>query len=473
MEVSAGARPTGWQGAYIPQLKYRNPVPTDDAITPASPHNPGNASPRPSGTTIRDIRLSMSQGQTERQNQSPPKSLMPPSVESYSKTPPRKKSSLFGSLFATKEPTQIALNQVAAQMKAQHGTNRVPNVSMEKMPQHVPKVNAKWDGVPDSVKQREKWEKDRARIANRESMTSSTVRSRSSERRDRPSESRGSHNSVDSQDSRSRSLHSRSRKHESYRPNPHRFYAQSVNSSGDLAAQQRPEDDSRPSSAFSQPPSLKTASSKSLADAGVVPDDIPPPPKVPAHHKRGGSQAKDPHREQSSKAPPVDAVPGQTRSPAVTPREGSPVTPQPQNREFESPVHIAQMRRDELSLASSGPDVLPLPVVKAAAKPNPAFLAGEAQEFQLPNDNEQDDVTHRADSMSAPSRPVALEKRPDSSRDRLGLRANMTVKNGHRWDQDATVYQDRPTSADDHTNAQLKPKKTMSKAFGSFLKREM
>lgn len=483
MEVSTVPPQTGWQGARVPRLKYRNPVPADDAIQSAPPHNLPGQQPatdplRQAGPSIREIRLSMSEGQTQDQHLSPPKSAMPP-ANLTPKTPPRKKSSLFGGLFATKEPTQLALNQVTAQIIAQHGSTsarKVPNVSMEKMPEHVPKVNAKWDGVPDAVKLREKREKDRARAAKRQSMTSSTVRSHSSERASRPSGSRASQHSGHSQDSRARSLHSSSRKHDSYNPNPHRFYAQSVNSSGDLAAQQRPDDESRPSSAYSPPPSVKSASSKSLAD-GVIPDDIPPPPKIPAHHSRVTSQGKHGHRSTPPTAPSADAVPDQTRSPAMTPRDGSPVTPIQQSDEPEAAFHIATTRRDELLLASSGPDVLPLPVStqpKPGTKPNPVFLAGEAQEFQLPDDDKASIRSHGPPiPPRSAERTAGIEKRPDSSRERLGLRANMVVKQDSPWTPGSHVAYERPPSADDRTNAQLKPKSTISKAFGSLLKREM
>lgn len=472
---------SGYQGARVPKLAYRNPVPADDAVHLAPPRDsPGqqtdNDPRRLSGPSIREIRLSMSQGQAEDQNLAQPEFAMPP-IDIAAKAPPKKKSSLFGSLFAVKEPTALAINQVTAQMIAQHGSTsarKVPNVSMEKMPQHVPKVNAKWDGIPDAVKQRDRREKQRARAAKRQSMTSSTVRSHSSERVGRPSGSRASEHSGHSHESRARSLHSSSRKHDSYAPNPHRFYAQSVNSSGDLAAQQRPDDEeSRPSSAYSPPPSLKSSSSKSVAD-GIGSDDIPPPPKIPAH--LAPAMAKDKRRTTSPVAPSADAVPGQTRSPAVTPREGSPVTPIQQNDEHGAGFHIATGRRDEMSLVSSGPDVLPLPgsaLPKTAMKSNAVFLAGEAQEFQLPDD---DGASIRSTPPIPPrsvDRTMGIEKRPDSSRERLGLRASMVVKQDSPWASGPALTYERPPSADDRTNAQLKPRSTISKAFGSLLKREM
>lgn len=460
MEVSSGPRQIGWQGARIPQLKYRNSVPSDDEIQHVDSKSSTETAQQQPGPTIRDIRLSMGQRDPQQgETPSPPRSLKANSLE---KTPSKKKSSLFGNLFSVKEPTQVALNQVAAQIVAQHGSTsarKVPNVSMEKMPEHVPKVNAKWDGVPDAIKQREKREKERARAANRDSLGSAP---RNSEQSGRPSATRGSLHSNGSRDG-SRSQHSNksARGNGSRAPNPHRFYAQSVNSSGDLAAQQRLEDESRPSSAFSLQPSVQSASSKSLVDAAVLPDDIPPPPKVPAHHKQIDSYTKD---------TPSDVVPEQTRSPIATPRETSPVTPPPQGDEFGSNVRIEPPRRDGAPLALSKSNMPPLPEPKPRMRPNHAFLAGEAQEFQVPDDDDQSIQSHHA---HPPNRPADIEKRPASSRDRLGVRANMVTKGDNPWDPGSAAMYERPASANDSTNAQLKPKKTISKTFGSFLKREM
>jgi hypothetical protein len=456
MEIPSGPRQTGWQGAHIPQLKYRNPVPSEDAIEPVSSNSSVETAHRRTGPAIRDIRLSMGPQEPQQgQTPSPPRSLMPPSVENLSKTPSRKKPSLFGNLFTVKEPTQVALNQVTAQIMAQHGSTsakKVPNVSMEKMPEHVPKVNAKWDGVPDAVKQRDRREKERVRTANRESLASSNGKPRSSGQSGRPSETRGSERSNGSRGDGTRS----SRKHDSYAPNPHRFYAQSVNSSGDLAAQQREEDESRPSSACSHQPSVQTSSSKSLADAGLFPDDISPRPKVPAQHKR--------HSTFSKHNTAAVGVPEHERSPEATPREASPITPPQQGTEFGSDVRILPVR------ASSTPDVPTVPKAKMPLNPNHAFLAGEAQEFQLPDD---DDESIQSYSAVPQQRLADVEKRPDSSRDRLGLRANIVVKGDRPWDPKSAAAYERPASANDHTNAQLKPKNTISKAWGSLLKREV
>jgi hypothetical protein len=424
------------------------------------------------GLSIRDIRMAMNQTQ-KKDHYSPPQSLAPSTMSFHAKAAPRKKSSLFGSIFTIKEPTQDALNQVAAQMIAQHGSTsatRVPNVRMEKMPQHVPKVNAKWDGVPEAVKRREKRDKERVRTANRQSLTASTYRSRSSERTDWRTDSRASNISDDSRDSRARSAHSSSRRHELYNPNPHRFYAQSVNSSGDLAAQLRPEEVSEPSSVASPPPSVKSASSKSLTDPGIFQEDIPPPPAIPEEHLRETKYGKQPRKVLSPIAPPADAVPDHTGSPRPTPRDRSPITP----------LHSGNQRNGKgVVLTSAGADVLPLPMITRSgpAVPVPsAFLAGEAREFTLPDDDSDSVRSYCIVQPSSINRLSGVEKRPDSSRDRLGLNSSL-VKDERPWtarhDGRHDGHPQRPASANDHTNAQLKPKSTISRAFGTFLKREL
>ena len=155
--------------------------------------------------------------------------------------PQKKKSSLFGGLFQVKEPTQVALNQVAAQMIAQHGSispTKIPNVRLEKMPEHVPKVNSKWDGIPDSVRQREKREKEAAKALKKDLFSGNGSHSGSSATGDdsrRRLHSRNSSSTTGSFNSRGRSVGSNSNSGRT------RFYAQSVNSSGDLASQQREE----------------------------------------------------------------------------------------------------------------------------------------------------------------------------------------------------------------------------------------
>lgn len=83
-----------------------------------------------------------------------------------------------------KEPSMVALDQVAQQILAQHGSispKSVPLVSSQKMPDHVPKVNSRWDGVPDYIKMREKQEKERTKAGRRTSVNPALSRSRATD----------------------------------------------------------------------------------------------------------------------------------------------------------------------------------------------------------------------------------------------------------------------------------------------------
>nr|POF26047.1 hypothetical protein CFP56_22195 [Quercus suber] len=73
-----------------------------------------------------------------------------------------KKSGVFGFL-SLKEPSTSAWEDYARQQKLQAATTKhgasppvgVSSVSKQKLPDHVPKVNSKWDGLPDKTKKNE------------------------------------------------------------------------------------------------------------------------------------------------------------------------------------------------------------------------------------------------------------------------------------------------------------------------------
>ena len=82
------------------------------------------------------------------------KPLVGPSVET------KKKGSSLLSFFSVKEPSAQAFEDYQKQMrkKAQTSNNRalvagLPGVSSAKLPETVPKVNSKWDGVPESQRE--------------------------------------------------------------------------------------------------------------------------------------------------------------------------------------------------------------------------------------------------------------------------------------------------------------------------------
>ena len=109
-------------------------------------------------------------------------SSRPPSIAPSSLRPIRdvqtlerktnKKQGFFSSLFSVKEPSAQALIDYERQLAKQGslkngriGAAGMPGVSSTRLPEKVPKVNSKWDGVPGSI-EREK----RARDSSRPSM---------------------------------------------------------------------------------------------------------------------------------------------------------------------------------------------------------------------------------------------------------------------------------------------------------------
>ncbi len=81
----------------------------------------------------------------------------PPSKTS---TLPKKRPNFLSSLFGVKEPSAQALQDYQRQLMKQGGGRvtavGMPGVSSAKLPAKVPKVNSKWDGVPQTLKEKEK-----------------------------------------------------------------------------------------------------------------------------------------------------------------------------------------------------------------------------------------------------------------------------------------------------------------------------
>ena len=157
----------------IPKLKYRNPLPAGDQISLSS--QTSQETPRPplqrqTSATSSDVPPSPYRPSFETTASTTSSSLAstPSSTSSSndSKTSKKKKksNSVFGFL-SLKEPSQAALEQFAEQQRKQgngKGTVSPSNSSIKtsgtfaskKLPENVPKVNSKWDGIPDAVKKR-------------------------------------------------------------------------------------------------------------------------------------------------------------------------------------------------------------------------------------------------------------------------------------------------------------------------------
>ncbi|CAK4033434.1 Hypothetical predicted protein [Lecanosticta acicola] len=112
----------------------------------------------------------------------------------------RKSAGVLG-FFTLKEPSTSALEAYAEHEKrkaAQKGSNPVaivmPGVSSQKLPEHVPKVNSKWDGLPEAAHRKSADRKERDDRSKRSSLISLSTTSSDSTRR--PYESLSSKPSV-------------------------------------------------------------------------------------------------------------------------------------------------------------------------------------------------------------------------------------------------------------------------------------
>ncbi|KAJ8107491.1 hypothetical protein OPT61_g8827 [Boeremia exigua] len=159
-------------GPRIPKLKYRNPLPPDQ-ISLSSQISAQEAIPlqRQASAASSDVPSSPYRPSFETTASTTSSSLASaPSSHSSSndsKAAKKKKksNSVFGFL-SLKEPSQVALEQFAEQQRKQgsgKGTTSPSNSSVKtgatiaskRLPDSVPKVNSKWDGVPDAVKKRQ------------------------------------------------------------------------------------------------------------------------------------------------------------------------------------------------------------------------------------------------------------------------------------------------------------------------------
>ena len=103
---------------------------------------------------------------------SPKQSTFTPSVKTTSSTTLKKRSNFLSSLFSAKEPSAQALQEYQRRLMRQGGGQvtpvGMPGVSSAKLPATVPKVNSKWDGVPQTLKEKEK---EKTKDAGRPSMS--------------------------------------------------------------------------------------------------------------------------------------------------------------------------------------------------------------------------------------------------------------------------------------------------------------
>jgi hypothetical protein len=155
----------------MPKLKYRNPLPSDslciiadEASQDTGPHSAYSQDAPATPDSNAPSNISRPSFETTSLTSSSLASISSSNSSSNgSKSSKKKKKggSVLGFL-SLKEPSQVALEQFKEQQRKQNlasGTSTPQsrassNYAGQKLPKSVPKVNSKWDGVPDSVKQR-------------------------------------------------------------------------------------------------------------------------------------------------------------------------------------------------------------------------------------------------------------------------------------------------------------------------------
>ena len=375
-------------------------------------------------------------------------------------TKSKKKPSFLGTLF-TKEPSTDAFLQMQdqtrkqiAQSPGQRSFPSISGVSSVKIPEHVPKVNSKWDGMPRRSKEDsdKKYSRSDSQIS---SPRTSSARSRSanperSKRRPRPHSGCTTSSSHASDGISAKTSHRHQKHVESGEGEP---------VSGNVPSRHRA-NAPRSKSISIRPQPLRSPSGSSLPQiTSFFPNDIPEPPRVPRMYGMYGINGDSERSAQSSteildkkdmpKAGELvfEALTIHVRSPSLTPQVQSPMAPlsvhismQPfggsvAKVDDSSSFPLPDRKMRESIVQPPGSDVLGRPTVRRRASKDSvqAFLAGEARSLRLSEDDQRPRTSQsvsRKDNkwhLFGPGVRVRqdLEARPDSSRSRLGLKASI------------------------------------------------
>lgn len=445
MSIPTSPRTADWQSTRVPKLGYRKALSPDEVekLNAQVRENPPKAS---------------SISRTDSTNSTATRSTAASTIAPL----PKKKGSFFGGLFA-KEPTLTALAQVEADLKAKHGAatpQNVPHVSSRKMPEHVPRVNSKWDGVPEAIKVREREEKQRRRRSHRNSFV--------------PPHSARSHSTDGSS------------------PDAQHDRRHTVRAGSDAGSQGDSWPDADGVIHFRRASTRSTGSEDSQGfrtgkevylhpELQRIPSATDLPEVVPSElsHGRQGystlqrqnvaddtassSRSQTRTTQRNCNTLVGDIIPEHSTSPVNTPRELSPVTPNYLSDQGNS--SDKQTSHQSVAVARSARRT-----AQSKAVPIDAFLAGEARPLQL-DDDEDDDFSERYTDLPLRrySRVIGgsidprVAKESDASRGRRGVRASVLVNTEvSPWD-----YQD-PSMAAPQSPAYANAKSRGPKALALF-----
>lgn len=345
-----------WNSGRVPKLSYRKPLSAEDAAN-LPIRTSLNVKPAPEITPVETFAPPVIL---------PPKSQPAPSFQTQA---PKKKSSLFGGLFA-REPTLVALAEVEAELRVKHGAataERVPHVSSRRMPAHVPRVNSKWDGLPEAVKTRGHEQRSSHRMSQYETYgaanTSPSDLTDQAQNMRRNSELDGN---VELWRGRTAEVAG----------------ADFSYSSASSIISQRSANRVTTSDSFTAP---DAASYTSYPKAQASSKPVRPLDSTTSAHTSSDSSSGFSRSHVGTGEQPF-LVPDHSRSPNTTPRETSPVTPGHNPEMLGLRIH-AVPELDAMQASQSVPSM-----ARSRHKPIDAFLAGEAQPFGIVE--QEDNLDH-------------------------------------------------------------------------------
>lgn len=442
----------------LPKLSYRTKSCDTDSLSSASTGlSQSTASTTPTSPLSSDFYPSSPSRPSEMAFPASPRqsSFAPSSVSSKtSVNPSKKRSNFFSGLFNAKEPSAQALHDYQRQLVKQGGGRAtaagLPGVSSAKLPATVPKVNSKWDGVPQTLKEKEKQQDAARQLTSGLSRQLGSSRSAGSEHRSastaHPSRKRLSRGGVSMQSGSSNNLAE--------------IYGWETNSnhSGssaiDFAMEHRPAT-SRTTSSWSAPPLQKNSS-------------FPPHDPIPLPH----TELSPPSRFGSPNPPTL------SYSPLLTPYDSSPVTPDapspfisltspkaeaiPQEN-IQTTLLDAPGSAEEVIVKSAGVNILGPPAV-AKRKPRSSPHQPSDQrpntsgaEFQFSSILRREAPIQKDTPSPRPAlasyfpatmntlnsdSPANVPARHNSTRERLGLGMNLNSQSAAPWQSPAQATDD-------------------------------
>ncbi|KAL8933023.1 MAG: hypothetical protein Q9216_006561 [Gyalolechia sp. 2 TL-2023] len=374
----------------IPRLTYRN-SPSTASVSANSIITIGTQSSAASISTSATSPLASSFCGSPRSLRSSGSPLSPFSLDGSSDRPetsaclsprsandPKKKSSSFFKFLSVKEPSTQAFEVYQEQMKKRGTTQSgranaigLPGVSSAKLPPTVPKVNSKWDGVPQSPKERPK----------ERSMSEQSLFNSSTSRPLYTSRSTGSNMT-------SSTLSSTSSTRSAPRSNGKLKFDHSNGNLSDIYGWEAGTPSSSSSTRSFQMESRGSGTSApTLCNVGSLSMDPLPPPASP-----------EPSCGLPAKTPPVLEPSSNPGSPAIFPALPSPLTPDnsvqslptmpPLNSQFNdaSLKEFSVPGKAAVVLTSSGTNVLG-PPVSATRKTQPTpYPSGNGTNLEQPSD---------------------------------------------------------------------------------------